>query len=83
MRCSTGLLSSQRTQPAAVASATSLVPVSTSVASLPAVQRQSENFNSVPRIVRSAASDAASAQPSLPTGTISDFSSRSLFCISA
>src|SRR6516165_3094073 len=78
---STGLLSSQRTHMAAVAIATSLVPSSTGVASLPAVQRQSANFSKVPRMVRSAASDAASFQPSLPAG-IGKVSFCLGFCIS-
>src|SRR5262245_35241472 len=78
---SIGLLSSQRTHMAAVAIATSLVPSSTGVASLPAVQRQSANFSKVPRMVRSAASDAASFQPSLPAG-IGKVSFCLGFCIS-
>src|SRR5262249_5395318 len=78
---STGLLSSHRTHMAAVAIATSLVPSSTGVASLPAVHRQSANFSRVPRMVRSAASDAASCQPSLPAG-IGKVSFCLGFCIS-
>src|SRR5262249_20349229 len=59
-----GRLTAFPPDPHLVASATRRVPVSISVASLPAVQRQSENLSSVPRIVRSPASLAASFQPS-------------------
>src|SRR5262245_5342712 len=64
IRYSTGLPPAQRTHAAAAPSATSLVPFSIGLASLPRLQFQSANLRSVPRSTRSLASTAASFQPS-------------------
>src|SRR5262249_16580800 len=61
---STGLPPAHFTQPAALSMATSVVPSSTLVPSLPLLQFQSANFNNVPLMTRSLASAAASPQPS-------------------
>ena len=52
-----------RTHAATVPTATSVVPSATWVASVPVVQRRSANLRSWPRIMRSAASAAASSHP--------------------
>src|SRR5262249_31093827 len=61
---SMGLLSAHRTHPARVDKATSCVPCSTLVLSLPLNQFQSLNLRSVPRMILASCSAAASPQPS-------------------